>query len=70
MQPHFNAGVSISGVLNELFNHRTCQELLKESAEMTGRSYKDPFLFEIEKEMWERLNIRPEGVATEESTTD
>lgn len=65
MQPHFQAGVSFSAVLNELCNHRPFQDLLKESAEKTGLSYKDSFLYEIEKDIWVRLNIRPEGLGPE-----
>lgn len=58
MQPHFAAGIDFSTVVNELLSHRSFNDVLKESAEQTGRSYKDSFLYEMEKDIWDRLNIR------------
>jgi hypothetical protein len=58
MQPHFAADIKVSDVIDELLNGRTFNDVLKESAEKTDKSYKDSFLYEIEESIWDRLNIR------------
>ena len=58
MQPHFAAGIKVSDVIDELLNRRTFNDVLKESAEKTDKSYKDSFLYKIEESIWDRLNIR------------
>jgi len=65
MQPHFRNGVDFTAALTDLINLRAFQDLLKESAERTGLTYKDSFLYEIEEDIWERLNIRPQEVVIE-----
>jgi hypothetical protein len=50
--------VNFSGVINDLLSHRTFNDVLKSSAEQTGRGYKDSFLYEMEKGIWDRPNIR------------
>lgn len=57
MQPHWAAGINISTVIDELLAHRTFNDVLKDSAEKTGCCYKDSFLYEMDKEIWDRLNI-------------
>ncbi len=58
MQPHFNGGIKLSPVVDELLAHRTFNDVLKDCVEKTGRSYKDSFLYEMEKGIWDRLNVR------------
>jgi hypothetical protein len=58
MQPHFAAGIRFSAVLDDLLNGRAFNDVLKASAERTGKSYKDSFLYETEEAIWDRLNIR------------
>ena len=57
-KPHFAADIKVSDVIDELLNGRTFNDVLKESAEKTDKSYKDSFLYEIEESIWDRLNIR------------
>lgn len=57
MQPHLTAGISLADVLDELLQHRSFDDVLKESVDKTGRSYKDSFLCEMDREIWHRLNI-------------
>jgi len=59
MQPHFSAGIKLSAAIDEFLSGRTFNDVLKESAEKTGKSYKDSFLHETEEELWARLNIHP-----------
>lgn len=59
MQPHFAGGIKLSAAINELLDGRAFNDVLKDSAEKTGKSYKDSFLHETEEELWSRLNIRP-----------
>ena len=58
MQPHLNAGIRLSTVFDDLVGHRTFNDVLKEAADKTGRTYKDSFLYEMEVDIWNRLNIR------------
>jgi hypothetical protein len=67
MQPHFNGGVQLYPVIDQLLAHRTFNDVLKESAEKTGRSYKDSFLYDMERDIWDRLNIRPESSGREKT---
>jgi hypothetical protein len=57
LQPHLAAGINLSTVIEELLNHRTFNDVLKDAAERSSRCYKDSFLYEMDNEIWDRLNI-------------
>lgn len=57
MQPHLAAGITLRSVIDDLLQHRSFEDVLKESVDKTGKSYRDSFLCEMDEGIWQRLNI-------------
>jgi hypothetical protein len=57
LQPHIAAGVELKDAVEKLIGHKSFDSLLKEISDQTGRSYRDCFLYEMDIEIYKRLNI-------------
>ncbi len=57
MQPHLADGVEFEKSIDKLIGQQSFHDLLGELAQETGRSYKDSLLYEIEKDIYQRLEI-------------
>jgi hypothetical protein len=56
LQPQIAAGVELKGVIERL-ERQTFHEIWKELEEQTGRGYQDSFLYDMDIEIYRRLNI-------------
>lgn len=56
LQPYLSTGVSLDEVLKELAR-KPFSTLLDEIHDQTGLTYKDSFLYEIERELYRRLGV-------------
>jgi hypothetical protein len=56
LQPHIAARVDLKGVLDRL-EHQSFHEIWRELEEQTGRGYQDSFLYEMDIEIYRRLNV-------------
>jgi hypothetical protein len=57
LQPHVAAGVELKNIIEKLLSHQTFDNILKEIADQTGRTYQDCLLYEMDVEIHQRLNI-------------
>jgi hypothetical protein len=57
LQPHIAAGVALKDIVEKLLSHQTFDNTLKEIGDQTGRTYRDCFLYEMDIEIHQRLNI-------------
>jgi hypothetical protein len=57
LQPHVSAGVELKNIVEQLSNHQSFDYVLKEISDQTGRSYRDCFLYEMDVDIYRRLNI-------------
>lgn len=63
LQPHIAAGIALKDILERLINNEQFDNILKEVAEQTGRTYRDCFLHEMDVEIHRRLNFPIEDEA-------
>lgn len=56
LQPHLAAGISISEVISRL-RTENASSVLKDVSSRTGLSYKNSFLYEKDRELYERLHV-------------
>lgn len=57
LQPHIAAGVDLTEILDQLLQHKPFHDIRKELEEQTGRGYQDSFLYEMDIEIYRRLNF-------------
>jgi hypothetical protein len=57
LQPHIAAGVELKNIIEKLLSHQNFDNILKEIADQTGRTYQDCLLYEMDIEIHQRLNI-------------
>lgn len=70
LQPYLAQGLSLTKVLDDL-EHKTFESLLGELYSQTGLTFRDSFLYEMDRELYRRLGVADRlGIQREEMSPD